>query len=389
MNTDIGHATAKQEGLHKMTEFFPLLLTLICGVVMGVVAVRFFSSDKSITPRGEDAAAPLAPHGEIANSPDKIETAPAGPKLVLSRFTKKQMILGATGLLALGATGVFAFGPDTTAATATGTMPAAALPNANAANLDDVDTMIQKLADRLKTDTEDGEGFRMLGWSYQNTNRPAEAVAAYKRAVELLPDRADVRAGYGEALVSLANGQVTPNALAEFQKAIALDPNQPRARYFLALAKEQSGQEKAALEDYIALANSAPASEAWQIDVRKQAAALAKKLGVDLDSRLKEQSAAPVAAAISGGPTPAQMTAASALPQADQAQMIDGMVEGLAAKLQANPDDVDGWGKLIRSRVVMGQAGKAKDDLAMARKQFAGQPDKLANINALASELGL
>ena len=54
--------------------------------------------------------------------------------------------------------------------------------------------------------------------------------------------------------------------------------------------------------------------------------------------------------------------------------MIDGMVEGLAAKLQANPDDAEGWGKLIRSRVVMGDMGKAKDDLAMARKQFAGQP---------------
>ena len=72
--------------------------------------------------------------------------------------------------------------------------------------------------------------------------------------------------------------------MAQFQKAIELDPNQPRARYFLALAKEQSGQEKGALEDYITLANSAPANEPWQIDVRKQAAGLAKKLGVDLDS---------------------------------------------------------------------------------------------------------
>jgi cytochrome c-type biogenesis protein CcmH len=80
---------------------------------------------------------------------------------------------------------------------------------------------------------------------------------------------------------------------------------------------------------------------------------------------------------------------ASKLPPADQSKMIDGMVTGLANKLKANPDDPDGWVKLIRSRVVLGQKDMAKSDMALARKQFAGKPDILKGINALETELGL
>ena len=226
LTTSNAAGPAEQESLHKMTEFFPLLLTLIAGVVIGVVAVRFLSANKSTQALDKDAAASAIPQDKnvdlIAATMDAPKpSAAASGSAALKNISKKQWILGSTGVLALAAVIVFTFGPDGTASTPTvgelGSSDGFA-PNANAANLDDVDTMIQKLADRLKTDTEDGEGFRMLGWSYQNTNRPAEAVAAYKRAVGLLPDRADVCAGYGEALVSLANGRVTPEALGAVSK---------------------------------------------------------------------------------------------------------------------------------------------------------------------------
>jgi len=69
--------------------------------------------------------------------------------------------------------------------------------------------------------------------------------------------------------------------------------------------------------------------------------------------------------------------------------MIDGMVNGLAAKLRANPGDVDGWLKLIRSRVVLKDLVQARADLATARKALSSQPAKLSQVNALAAELGL
>jgi cytochrome c-type biogenesis protein CcmH len=108
---------------------------------------------------------------------------------------------------------------------------------------------------------------------------------------------------------------------------------------------------------------------------------------------MKEPTQASAPATISlkgqGGPTPEDVAAASKLPQADQAKMINSMVDGLANKLKANPDDPDGWAKLIRSRVVLGQKDLAKSDLNLARKQFASKPDTLKGVNALATELGL
>ena len=65
--------------------------------------------------------------------------------------------------------------------------------------LPDVNTMIERLAARLKTAPEDIEGWRMLGWSYSNTARYDDAATAYAKAVELDPSSADLKLAYEEA----------------------------------------------------------------------------------------------------------------------------------------------------------------------------------------------
>jgi cytochrome c-type biogenesis protein CcmH len=65
--------------------------------------------------------------------------------------------------------------------------------------LPDVNTMIERLAARLKTKPEDIEGWRMLGWSYSQTARYEQAAAAYAKAVELDPSSAELKASYEEA----------------------------------------------------------------------------------------------------------------------------------------------------------------------------------------------
>lgn len=68
-----------------------------------------------------------------------------------------------------------------------------------APTLPDVDTMIESLAARLKANAGDIEGWRMLGWSYQNTKRPEEAVAAYQQALKLAPEREDLKRALKQA----------------------------------------------------------------------------------------------------------------------------------------------------------------------------------------------
>jgi cytochrome c-type biogenesis protein CcmH len=65
--------------------------------------------------------------------------------------------------------------------------------------LPDVNTMIDRLAGRLKTSPNDVEGWRMLGWSYVQTGRYQQAATAYARAVELDPSSAEFKLAYEDA----------------------------------------------------------------------------------------------------------------------------------------------------------------------------------------------
>lgn len=369
-----------------------LILTGLAGIAIGIVAMRLFqASAVSSAPGGTNGTIPETPSAPENRTPElSSSTTSTG---LLAKYSRTQLLLGSAGGIMAIAVAVFAFRgdghePAAIASTSTVSAPAAA------GALDDVDTMIAKLAERLKTDVTDGEGFRMLGWSYVNTNRPVEAVTAYATAVRLLPGRADVHAGYGEAMVAVAKDVVTPEAKAQFDEAVKIDPKEPRALFFLALHKSQNGQERGALNDWISLSNGSAADLPWQSDLQARASKVAEKLGVDITGKFKQVAAAPAPPKdagpfMSAGPDLAAVAAAQKLPAADQQSMINGMVDGLAAKLQSNPDNLDGWVKLIRSRVVLKDKARAKDELGMARKAFVSKPDKLAQINSLAAELGL
>ena len=73
----------------------------------------------------------------------------------------------------------------------------------------------------------------------------------------------------------------------------------------------------------------------------------------------------------------------------DRAAMIDSMVSGLAMRLAEQPDDPEGWARLIRARMGLGQTGQASQDFETARQTFADAPEKRRYIESFAAELGL
>ena len=255
-------------------------------------------------------------------------------------------------------------------------------------NLADVDTMIDRLSARLESDPDDGEGFRMLGWAYLMTDRPDEALGPYLRAVALLPGDVSALTGLGEALTAVNDGTVSGEALARFNDALALEPSDIRARYFVAKFDYQNGRKQQALDDWIDLAQEAPADAAWQEDIRRDIALAASDLGIDVSDRLEASGSV---GGETGMPVLDQRTieAASRLPAAEQEAMVNRMVDGLAARLAANPNDAAGWERLIRSRMVLGEDAQAARDLATARQALAGNGSGLARVNATASELGV
>lgn len=352
------------------------LVTALAGIVVGIVAMRVWQSQAG--PAQEAQAGDATPTGAAPG-----ESAGARGSLLSTRN-----LLAGAGVLAVAGGAILILRPA--ADEPPSPAAAAVAPGGKAGSLDDVDTMIARLAERLRENPNDAEGFRMLGWSWMMTGHPDKAIDPYKRALALEPGRAIIHSGYGEALVGVAGGKtVTPEARAAFTKALSLDPAEPRARYFMALWQAQNGEEMQALDKLVALANSGPADAPWQADVRREAEALGKKLGVDVAGRFK---VAALSANAAMGPPPldgATVQAAGQLSEGQRQAMVDTMVDGLAAKLKTNPGNVDGWVMLLRSRMVLKQADKAAADLVTARKALAGNAAGLGAIEAAAKELAI
>lgn len=71
----------------------------------------------------------------------------------------------------------------------------------------------------------------------------------------------------------------------------------------------------------------------------------------------------------------------------DQAAMIENMVAGLAVRLEQEPNDIQGWMRLIRARAVMGETSQARVDLASAQQIFPVETQEGQALQVLADEL--
>jgi cytochrome c-type biogenesis protein CcmH len=257
-----------------------------------------------------------------------------------------------------------------------------------------VGNMIAELEAKMRQSPNDPEGWRMLGWSYMQTGRAADAAGAYGRAAALNPANADYKSAQGEALVKAADGRVTPEAEAAFTAAYKLDPTDPRSRYFLAAFKDQSGDHAGALADWIALLKSAPPGAPWASEVRGFVIRIAASRGEDVTSKLPppppgDAQAAAGDASGTPGPSPDQVAAAQQMAPADQQAMIHNMVEGLAAKLKANPKDADGWVNLMRARMVLNDPKAATAAYHDAMKAFTGAPSQQEMLSQAAKQLAV
>ena len=272
------------------------------------------------------------------------------------------------------------------------------------ATLGSVEEMIDRVVQRLKRNPKDVEGWRVLGWSYFNTDRFEESSAAYAKAIELSPNNAELRSAYGEALVRAAACNVTDEAKAVFERTLQLNPADPRAHFFIGLSKEQAGDKMSALNDWIAILNHGDSSEPWFADLTQRANKLGQDVGVDVSSLLhrknaettggvlgsleKQQSAVPDAARKTE-PTAEDVRNAEAMAPTDRAAMIRGMVDRLAARLEETPNDVEGWIKLIRSRNILGENEAAEEALHRALDIFKNAPQEQEKIVTVGHGLGL
>jgi cytochrome c-type biogenesis protein CcmH len=347
-------------------------------------------------------AAGTSPEGEAQNLTAEIkrrilaETRDAPlPSRPLPAGLMPGLALGLVAIVALSATGLYAVMgyPEMSRA---GAAAAAAGPDAQQAAqhpMGDVGSMIAGLENKLAQNPKDAEGWQMLGWSYLRTGRAADAVKAYARAVALDPRNSDYLSAEGEAMVQ-ADGRVSDAAAGIFRRAQAADPSDPRARYFLAMVRDQQGDHAGAMSDWIALIKSAPPDAPWVGEVRSYVENRAKEEGMDISKQLPPAAPSPAPnPATSGpttsGPTQAQIAAAGQMSDSNRQAMIAGMVDRLAAELKADPRNQDGWVQLMRARMVLGEKDQATAAYRDARKAFADAPAQLAALRQAAQSLSI
>jgi cytochrome c-type biogenesis protein CcmH len=127
----------------------------------------------------------------------------------------------------------------------------------------DIAVLLSRVENHLAEHPDDGRGWELLAPIYLRLGRTADSVKARKNALRLLGDTAEREADYGAALVMDANGVVTAEARAAFQRAVALGGEPPKVKFFLGLAAEQDGRRDEAEKIWQALALNAPADAPW------------------------------------------------------------------------------------------------------------------------------
>ena len=259
-----------------------------------------------------------------------------------------------------------------------------------------VGTVEEKIADlqrKLEQAPNDPAGWRMLGWSYFETGDLTRSAAAYRRAAQIEPGNGENWSSLGEALQT-ASTELSPEAAQAFARAIKLDPADPRARYFLAVQKDLKGEHESAIADWIALLKDTPAGAPWEADLRRTIEQVAGKQKIDIAGRMPAPSAGgpstgSAATAAIPGPTREQMASASSIPPAQQSEMVKAMVDRLANRLKSNPKDANGWMRLMRARMVLGDIDAAGAALRSGLAAFKGDAAAEAQLNRAADELGV
>ncbi|GAA0630465.1 c-type cytochrome biogenesis protein CcmI [Thalassospira tepidiphila] len=242
---------------------------------------------------------------------------------------------------------------------------------------------VSDLSQRLLENPDDLRAWELLGASLMALGRPEEAQTAFLETVKRSGRDGDYLAMYAESLIRSNNGQINTTARGVLREAEKTDSTDPRIQFYLGLADAQEGNVGAAVDRWIALANEAPGDAPWlpMVVGRINEAALAQ--GIDIEGRLN------LAENTSPGPSQEDIAAAQEMTPEEQQQMIKSMVNGLAERLEAEPNNPDGWARLMQAYMVLGREDDAKAAFEKASTVFADQPELIARFDSLAQEIGI
>jgi len=207
---------------------------------------------------------------------------------------------------------------------------AANKPHGAGAGMDDpqMKQAIEALAERLKANPEDGQGWYILGRSYRATNRLDAAILAYTEAAKRLPNDPAVYTDWAEAVAQAQGKTLAGKPVELLDRALTLDPNYPKALALRGSAAAEAGDAPKAIALWQKLRAQLPPDDPNLPDV---------------DEALARVGAAPAPVAAAAPASKAASAAPAATAKAENGN-VGGSVEGrveIDPKIakNASPDD--------------------------------------------------
>jgi len=253
----------------------------------------------------------------------------------------------------------------------------------------EITELTERLLTRLQSDPNGGptEGWMLLGQTYMRMGRYSDAVSAMENVTERPDAGSAVLSQYAEAMIAADDGIVTPAARNAIAKARKMDPSNPAATYYEAVALDQAGDSAEAHDLLIARLEAANGPAPWMEAFVAQANRIAETLGRDPVSLA---TFAPMAGSDTPGPTAGDVAAAAGMSEQDRAAFIRSMVERLAERLQDEPENLDGWMRLGNAYRVLGEPDKAREAYEAAEtlaKSLSAADPRLQEIRQAMTDL--
>ncbi|MDD5333730.1 MAG: c-type cytochrome biogenesis protein CcmI [Rhodoferax sp.] len=244
---------------------------------------------------------------------------------------------------------------------------------AQKANNDQVATMVDTLAARLKANPDNPKGWAMLARSYKVMGRFAEAEQAFVKAGNLVNTEPDLLVDYADLLAVRANNDIEGKPLELVNKALALNPQHPMGLMMSGVAAYRRSDFTLAVKQWEKLLTvldpGSPDAQQVEADIADARA----KAGLPTGAAKAASGAKPGAGADAGKLPPVDPAAAPAMTP----EKINQMIDGLAARLKANPDDLAGWIRLGRAYKVQGRLAEAEQAYGKAGKLIDTDADLL------------
>lgn len=269
-------------------------------------------------------------------------------------------ILG-IAIVVVGATGVGLYGKF-------GQPGMPSVPFAERSDERQASAQIVELAEELRTRlmaAEGGgphDGWILLGQTYMRMNNYAGAAEAFGVAAGHPEATSSTFSQAAEAMIAAENGVVTPPAQAVIDRAVELDPLNPAAVYYQAISLEQSGRGVTAYEILVDRVRQETEITPWMDFYIARINQIGGRIGrpaVGPAMLLAGAGGAP-------GPNADEVAAAADMSPEERAAFVQSMVDRLAARLEEEPDDLEGWLRLANAYRVLGDDGAARDALSQA-----------------------